>query len=324
VGLNLSWVGVQGGQKAAVLEQLGLEEIGEASGETAADYACAETPGGWLILAAKIGKFDLATTLTRLSSERLCVGCFFTEVAMGSEARASQNGEMLWSVTHDPDKGLTNLDVQGSPPPELAEIRARLEAEQVSAEDVDYMFEAPMELAASVCGYRTGETEGLVWTLLRRGHGATAPKSLSAAMRAELLPLLQSLGWTLATDRPSLSKPEEIFRRLAGHEQTLCFHYASGPTTHITVWIWDTEPAAPGGRHMIRARVQDLPDRRPLWARLGERLRPSVPAGDPIDAVIEKAREHISIADSFLKTLEPSEQVRVEFSGIVAERSPQA
>ena len=324
MGLNLAWVGVQGGLRAAVLERLGLEEVGEASSEMGAKYACAETPDGWLIVVATDRKFDPKAALACLPSEALCVGCEMSETVMESTACAVRCGETLWSVVHDPAKDLTSLDVEGAPPPELAEIRARLEAEQAAegTEEVDYIFDAPLQLAASVCGYRAGQTEGLEWVVLGPGpstQGARAPRSLSAAIRAELLPLLQSLGWTLASDRPHLAEPEQIIRRLDGREQTLCFHYGSGPKTYVTVYLWDTDTRTPGARHMVRARVQDPPDRRPLWKRLGERIRPSAPTADPIDEVIERAKDKILAADSFLKTGGPTERIHVEFSGLIQE-----
>jgi hypothetical protein len=70
----------------------------------------------------------------------------------------------LWRVLHhtNPDKplGPDRLAVSGDPPPQFAAIRDRRAREQAEAgEDVDVMFDAPLDLAKSVCGYRHDEDD---------------------------------------------------------------------------------------------------------------------------------------------------------------------
>ncbi len=77
---------------------------------------------------------------------------------MVSEARAYRNGEAVWQVSHDCEKGLNDLTVIGELSPPAEAVRARLMREQDKAggekADVDHVFEIPIEIAAAVCGFR--------------------------------------------------------------------------------------------------------------------------------------------------------------------------
>ena len=77
---------------------------------------------------------------------------------MVSAAYGYDRGNAQWSVIHDAQQGISDLSLSGSPPVELNYIRERLSGEQQDAggegADVDYIFDIPVELAATVCGYR--------------------------------------------------------------------------------------------------------------------------------------------------------------------------
>ena len=77
---------------------------------------------------------------------------------MVSRATGWKDGQLRWSVTHDAQKGLLHLDVQGELPPEFAAIRDGKLTEQAAGDrDVDYLFDIPVEMARSVAGYRHDE-----------------------------------------------------------------------------------------------------------------------------------------------------------------------
>ena len=79
---------------------------------------------------------------------------------MYSSATSWQRGRRLWSVEHDAQKALEDLDVQGDPPQEFAAIRDELFAKQTD-ESCDYIFDIPVELARTVTGYRHDRNIGL-------------------------------------------------------------------------------------------------------------------------------------------------------------------
>src|SRR5690606_309857 len=122
------------------------------------------------------------------------LGCEFTTVVMCSEAQAWRNGRPAWKVSHDPEKGLRNLSTEGEPPLELSEIAARCAADQDAdtTGEVDYVFDAPMNLAKAVCGYHHEDVLGAPWSVLAvpwRG-APQAESGLPGIIRTELLPKL--------------------------------------------------------------------------------------------------------------------------------------
>jgi hypothetical protein len=69
-----------------------------------------------------------------------------------------KNGHQVWSVTHQSQKGVKDLSVEGEVPEVLTDIRNQLLKRQDEAGDqkprVDYVFDVPVQLAAELCGYR--------------------------------------------------------------------------------------------------------------------------------------------------------------------------
>jgi hypothetical protein len=78
---------------------------------------------------------------------------------MASAAYGYRRGRRQWEVVHDSSYGRDDVAITGRPPPQLAEIHRRL-ADRNEKQDpdawprVDYLFDVPVELAASETGYR--------------------------------------------------------------------------------------------------------------------------------------------------------------------------
>lgn len=96
---------------------------------------------------------------------------------MTSRARLFENGAEVWSVAHESEKGLEHLEVSGEPPKAFARIRNRLLKEQAGDNEVDLIFDIPVELAASVCRFRHHEADDeqgdLQFTALRDSANQT-------------------------------------------------------------------------------------------------------------------------------------------------------
>lgn len=335
MGLKLSWIGIERGQQADLLDQLGFEAIGETGDEIGVDYACAVLESGWWVLVTADRWFDTDGSLAKAASGGLALGRQVNETVMVSKAQALQGGTLLWSVLHDPDQDSQGVLVEGSPPPQFGEIRLRLQAEQDTAADetVDVMFDLPMELAASLCGYRAGQTCGIEWTVLRkkpparRSKSSRPVKSLSAAMKRELLPLIQELGWTLANVPPSLSDPGQIVRWLDDQKQTIWFDFGSGKETYVIVHSHSWEGTSDRSGYSVSGYTRDPPLNLPLWKRFTWRTlraltKPEPAVDDVIDAVIRKAKTEILAVDRFLNTSVLESCVYVRFAGPV-QRSPE-
>ncbi|MDP3116321.1 MAG: hypothetical protein Q8N19_04320, partial [Phenylobacterium sp.] len=153
------------------------------SQEVGVGLAMAELPSGWLVLVGHAFDDRLMDELPRVSEAcGEAIGAEVVDIASFTRAKAYQDGQLQWLLASEEDQGEPMS--MGKVPP--------------NPSDADE-YEAPLALAGNLCGYRAGETRGLEWfRLARRATSRTTPPeaSLREAMRAELLPLLQELGWS--------------------------------------------------------------------------------------------------------------------------------
>jgi len=92
-------------------------------------------------------------------------------------ASAWSNGREVWSMQHDGnDAAVMDLAVQGSPPESFNALRERCVAQQAAdggKDNVDYVFEIPLELAKSIVGFKhdeiTSEIDSESFWALRQG-----------------------------------------------------------------------------------------------------------------------------------------------------------
>ncbi|MGD0641885.1 MAG: hypothetical protein ABSC22_14145 [Roseiarcus sp.] len=158
MGFSISWLGFEGASKADVLARLDMVDTEVADEANEAPYSIAQLPTGWTIL--YINDFDLGDVarLLELSRNGRVVACQVEEHAMVSAASAFLHSREEWSVAHDSGRGIYDVSTRGRPPESFADIHRRLAAEQDDAggerAEVDYIFDAPVELAAAVTGYR--------------------------------------------------------------------------------------------------------------------------------------------------------------------------
>jgi hypothetical protein len=117
-------------------------------------------PNGWYLIVSNHTEQVVSDDAMRRLASSGCelVTCFVEEHVMVSRATGWKDGQLRWSVTHDAQKGLMHLDVQGAPPAEFADIRDRIVAEQAADDGAcDYFFDIPVETARSAAGYRHDE-----------------------------------------------------------------------------------------------------------------------------------------------------------------------
>ena len=307
MGINLAWLAIEGADRNELLARLGLEEAGDASNELTAKYACAESPAGWFILTTKDSDRAFEKALEVASSGRLAIAGQIVETVSASHARAVRDGVQLWSVLRDPDKDLDGLVIEGEPPRDLAEIRERLEKAQAADDHTEYMMEAPIELAERICGYRPASGR-LDWSALRKTARAgrePKPKSLRAAIRSELVPLIQSLGW-------AWDEQEDMYVRVAnGTRQLIWFNFLSGEKTAIQLEFAATTIGKPA-KGLLQGRDLDRMDLLPFWKRLQARyLGPKSSPDFRVDQVIALAREDVMAIDAFLNTGERQSSIEV-------------
>lgn len=322
MGITLAWMALQEGKKEDLLERLGLEEIGETSEDIGPDFAYGETSEGWSILVMKDPPSDTDETMAAAAPEGASLYGFMSETVMFSELRGYVDGRKSWSVIHEPEKDARAI-VHGKPPEPFNHIKQELEAEQAAAGDkqVDYLFDLPMELAARLSGYRPAQG-GVDWLVLsgkttRKGQPGARHRSLTRAMKAELLPLLWSLGWTATGDDPRLSVEGEIVREIGTKTQTISFEYGSGTETYIYVLYRTTDHPASGPSKQEAGTAEHPASRVPWWKKFTwSYLRAASAASqapeDPVDAAIEKAKTEIRAIDDYLKTGTRNPYIRIQ------------
>ncbi len=190
MGLSGSWIGFPNLAKERLLRELGLEETDETGDffAVANPLSLGTMPNGALIIYSN--DFDWADSHRLLEMPRLglVVGCQFSDMVMGSYCSGAQDGQALWRVSHESDKGIYNLEMSGDLPAEFAGIRQRCIAEQDEEggeeADVDLLFDAPLLLAKLLCGMKyDDESSALPFTGLRPVEGGWATTQLPKSGR---------------------------------------------------------------------------------------------------------------------------------------------
>jgi hypothetical protein len=157
MGWALSWAALKGGNLRTVCTALSLHATGKREEVAESKVVGAALPTEWYVV-----QFDRSEMedreLARLSRFGEVVCCFVEDHVMVSWASGWRQGNKVWSVVHDCEKGRFHLDIEGEVPAELRDIAKRLIAEQQAAggekADVDHVYDVPAELAKALTGYR--------------------------------------------------------------------------------------------------------------------------------------------------------------------------
>ena len=117
------------------------------------------------------------TLLGELSRGTNVLSCYVNETVMNSSTSRWRDGNEDWSVLHDSQVGIDDLQIIGLPPSELNSIRQRLVDEQNKCDDADYIFDIPIELFVALGGMRYDEDPDSTvgtnepWAVLQRMQG---------------------------------------------------------------------------------------------------------------------------------------------------------
>ncbi len=313
MGYNLSWIAMEGRSKASILDALGFEEDGDVSEPVNAPYALGELANGWCVLTATDRAFEFETALATASVAGFVVGCEMSETVMVSRACGYQGGRQIWSVTHDPDQDLYGVSVEGDAPAQLLEIRRRAEAAQAGedTENVDYLFDVPIDLTVSTCGFRPDQPARADWRVLRLrraqpGSGEPPAAPIRPALEAGLQPIFRSLGWSFTKDHPDRFPSGglvDVFRDQGGLQQVVLIDYGVGggsaPYFSLNFDVRDMNNVSSVAILVGSAEKPHVAV--PLWQRIaGLFAKRPPPARRTNDDVVEEARQLFTAADVFL------------------------
>lgn len=96
--------------------------------------------------------------MEHLSSGGEVVTCVVEEHVMYSEATGWRDGRQIWFIRHDAQESIGHLEASGELPSIFFAIRSRLTSQQEAAggekADVDYIFDAPVDVAEALTGFR--------------------------------------------------------------------------------------------------------------------------------------------------------------------------
>ena len=182
MGWSLSWAAIKGGNLQTACVALGLRATGKREEFDESKISGAALPTGWYLVAFNRSELkDRALAHLSRSGEVVC--CFVEDHVMVSWASGWRNGNKVWSVVHDCEKGRFHLDIKGEAPAELKGIAERLIAEQHAAggekADVDHVYDVPAELAKGLTGFRHDQDmpglTGEVFEILER---ETSPQTI--------------------------------------------------------------------------------------------------------------------------------------------------
>jgi hypothetical protein len=161
MGFTLTWIAFRGKPDTAIHTALGLVGTGQFQEIPDAPFSGALLPSEWYVVVRdrELGCFD-DEVLSKVSASCELVMCTLSETVMYSGASQWKHGRKIWSVTHDSGQGREDLQTDGELPPEFVAIRERLMESQKGERSskpgmgVDYIFDAPIELAQYLTGYR--------------------------------------------------------------------------------------------------------------------------------------------------------------------------
>jgi len=159
MGYSIAWLAAQGRPPQSLLAELGRRPTGKAGEYPDDPMVGAPLAGGWYLLAARgcdhrmIGDQVLKT----LSRRCRVIACSIEEHVMFSSAALWENGERVWSLSHQGNEKLHDLSANGALPDFFASVRDELLAKQAAKggeeAGVDYVFEIPLELARRITGF---------------------------------------------------------------------------------------------------------------------------------------------------------------------------
>jgi len=168
MGYSLAWLATRGKPIESLLAELHLRRTGTVGEYTDEPIVGAPLEGGWYLLVARGCDHRMITDSVLKTISRGCrmIACSVEEHMTWSLTMEWDNGREIWSVYHQGDEEVHNLTTSGALPDFFASIRDEIMAEQAAVggadAGVDCVFEAPLELARRITGFRHSSDENVV------------------------------------------------------------------------------------------------------------------------------------------------------------------
>ena len=159
MGFKITWLAFHDKSKADVLDSMHLRDTGIVDEANESPISGASFPKDWTIIWLNQFAHPFAEDASLMLFSQGCtvIACHVHDGTMFSAAQLYADGRQQWAVIRDFQAGEYHLEVDGHPPDNLLEIAERQtkhQREDSEASGIDYMFEIPLELAESLCGFR--------------------------------------------------------------------------------------------------------------------------------------------------------------------------
>lgn len=163
MGYSLAWVAVKTKDHESLFELTKVAPTDEKDEYYETPISGAELKNGWFLLVGQGCDHRLISDnqLAVLSARWECLSCAIEEHVMFSSASLWKQGSEVWSVSHDAQKGISNVESSGDTPKSFSSLREKMlecqEAEGGDSADVDFVFDVPLLLAKELTGFKHDE-----------------------------------------------------------------------------------------------------------------------------------------------------------------------
>jgi len=159
MGFKITWLAFHGKDKANVLDSMHLRDTGIVDEAMEVPICGASFPNDWTIIWLNQFAHPFGEDASLMLLSRACsvIACHIHEGTMFVAVQVYKDSKQQWAVIHDAQAGEFHLEVDGRPPGsllEIAERRTKQQREDGEASGIDYMFEIPLDVAESLCGFR--------------------------------------------------------------------------------------------------------------------------------------------------------------------------
>lgn len=153
MGFRISWMAAQG-PMAEVLAALGANTTGATGEYFDFPLSSGQLSNGWTIVWSEDETYFDPERSAAISKHFSLLSCWVNETVMHSRLIQFENGEQIWAVWHEGDEVPDHIDHFGQPPEEMATLIADAREQQANDEGVDYLFDVPLMMAQSICGFK--------------------------------------------------------------------------------------------------------------------------------------------------------------------------
>jgi hypothetical protein len=159
MGISLSWIAVRGIDYDIVLERLSLTATEGQANFWQTPVSGRRGISGWTLITA-LGcdhRIIAPAALVALSADCEVLACSVEEHVNFSYAAWWSQGVRVWEVFHQGDRDCVNLSTDGVLPAEFSDaVAAHVTAGSMDTidEDVDSVFDIPLDLAERLTGFR--------------------------------------------------------------------------------------------------------------------------------------------------------------------------